>query len=57
MPGAAGLWRDLTDNVNQLASNLTTQVCAIAEVATGVTRGDLSRSVTVKANREVAALS
>ncbi|TGK19318.1 response regulator [Leptospira fluminis] len=57
VPGAAGLWRDLTDNVNQLASNLTTQVRAIAEVATGVTKGDLSRSVTVKAAGEVAALS
>ncbi|TGL27538.1 response regulator [Leptospira wolffii] len=57
VPGAAGLWRNLTDNVNQLASNLTTQVRAIAEVATGVTKGDLSRSVTVKAAGEVAALS
>jgi HAMP domain-containing protein len=41
VPGAAGLWRDLTDNVNQLAANLTTQVRAIAEVATAVTKGDL----------------
>ncbi|XDD52147.1 HAMP domain-containing protein [Leptospira sp. WS92.C1] len=57
VPGAAGLWRDLTDNVNQLASNLTTQVRAIAEVATGVTKGDLSRTVMVKAAGEVAALS
>ncbi|PJZ72006.1 hybrid sensor histidine kinase/response regulator [Leptospira perolatii] len=57
VPGAAGLWRDLTDNVNQLASNLTAQVRAIAEVATGVTKGDLSRSVMVKAAGEVAALS
>ncbi|TGL82171.1 response regulator [Leptospira yasudae] len=57
VPGAAGLWRDLTDNVNQLASNLTSQVRAIAEVATGVTKGDLSRTVMVKAAGEVAALS
>ena len=42
VPGAAGTWRDLTDNVNQLAANLTTQVRAIAEVATAVTKGDLS---------------
>ena len=39
MPGAAGTWKDLTDNVNQLAANLTTQVRAIAEVATAVTKG------------------
>ncbi|EJZ43468.1 hybrid sensor histidine kinase/response regulator [Leptospira licerasiae] len=57
VPGAAGLWRNLTDNVNQLASNLTTQVRAIAEVATGVTKGDLSRTVTIQAAGEVAALS
>ena len=43
VPGAAGTWRDLTDNVNQLAANLTTQVRAIADVATAVTKGDLSR--------------
>ena len=41
VPGAAGIWRDLTNNVNQLAANLTTQVRAIAEVATAVTKGDL----------------
>ena len=46
MPGAAGTWKDLTDNVNQLAANLTTQVRAIAEVATAVTKGDLTRSIT-----------
>ncbi|EMK01776.1 HAMP domain-containing protein [Leptospira sp. B5-022] len=57
VPGAAGLWRNLTDNVNQLASNLTAQVRAIAEVATGVTKGDLSRTVTIQAAGEVAALS
>jgi len=56
VPGAAGLWRDLTDNVNQLAANLTTQVRAIAEVATAVTKGDLTRSISVEAQGEVAAL-
>ena len=49
VPGAAGTWKDLTDNVNQLAANLTTQVRAIAEVATAVTKGDLTRSITVEA--------
>ncbi|WP_425429149.1 HAMP domain-containing protein [Azospirillum thermophilum] len=56
VPGAAGLWKDLTENVNQLAANLTTQVRAIAEVATAVTKGDLTRSITVEAMGEVAAL-
>jgi signal transduction histidine kinase/CheY-like chemotaxis protein/HAMP domain-containing protein len=56
VPGAAGTWKDLTDNVNQLAANLTTQVRAIAEVATAVTTGDLTRSITVDARGEVAAL-
>ncbi len=56
VPGAAGLWRDLTDNVNQLAANLTNQVRAIAEVSTAVTKGDLTRSITVEALGEVAAL-
>jgi signal transduction histidine kinase/HAMP domain-containing protein/CheY-like chemotaxis protein len=56
VPGAAGLWRDLTDNVNQLAANLTTQVRAIADVATAVTKGDLTRSIAVEAQGEVAAL-
>src|SRR2546425_1739016 len=55
-PGAAGLWRDLTDNVNQLAANLTTQVRAIADVATAVTKGDLTRSIAVEAKGEVASL-
>ncbi len=54
--GAAGTWKDLTDNVNQLAANLTTQVRAIAEVATAVTKGDLTRQITVEARGEVAAL-
>ncbi len=57
VPGAAGTWRDLTDNVNQLAGNLTAQVRAISEVATAVTKGDLTRSIiTVEAQGEVAAL-
>ncbi|MBL9099628.1 MAG: response regulator, partial [Myxococcales bacterium] len=56
VPGAAGTWRDLTDNVNQLAANLTTQVRAIAEVATAVTKGDLTRSIAVEALGEVGAL-
>ncbi|MBW8760840.1 MAG: HAMP domain-containing protein, partial [Burkholderiales bacterium] len=56
VPGAAGTWKGLTENVNQLAANLTTQVRAIAEVATAVTQGDLTRSITVEAQGEVAAL-
>jgi CheY-like chemotaxis protein/signal transduction histidine kinase/HAMP domain-containing protein len=56
VPGASGIWRDLTDNVNQLAGNLTTQVRAIAEVSTAVAQGDLTRSITVEAAGEVAAL-
>jgi signal transduction histidine kinase/CheY-like chemotaxis protein/HAMP domain-containing protein len=56
VPGAAGTWKNLTENVNQLAANLTTQVRAIAEVATAVTRGDLSRAIQVKARGEVADL-
>jgi HAMP domain-containing protein len=56
VPGASGTWKGLTENVNQLAANLTTQVRAIAEVATAVTRGDLTRSVTVEARGEVADL-
>ena len=54
MPGAAGTWRDLTDNVNRLAANLTTQLRAIADVATAVTKGDLTRSIQVEAQGEVA---
>ncbi|MCI0603886.1 HAMP domain-containing protein [bacterium] len=53
VPGVAGTWKDLTDNVNLLAANLTTQVRAIADVATAVTRGDLTRSVAVEAMGEV----
>jgi HAMP domain-containing protein/signal transduction histidine kinase/CheY-like chemotaxis protein len=56
VPGAAGTWKDLTDNVNQLAANLTTQVRAIADVATAVTKGDLTRFIQVEARGEVAAL-
>src|SRR4029077_8943318 len=56
VPGAAGTWKDLTDNVNQLAANLTTQVRAIAEVATAVTQGDLTRSIRVDARGEVETL-
>jgi HAMP domain-containing protein/CheY-like chemotaxis protein/signal transduction histidine kinase len=56
VPGTAGIWKDLTANVNQLAANLTTQVRAIAEVATAVTQGDLTRSITVDVRGEVADL-
>ncbi len=56
VPGASGTWRHLTDNVNELAANLTTQVRAIAEVATAVTKGDLTRSIAVAAEGEVAIL-
>jgi HAMP domain-containing protein/signal transduction histidine kinase len=54
VPGAAGTWRDLTDNANRLAANLTTQLRAIADVATAVTKGDLTRSIQVEAQGEVA---
>jgi HAMP domain-containing protein/signal transduction histidine kinase/DNA-binding response OmpR family regulator len=57
VPGAAGIWKALTENVNQLAANLTTQVRAIADVATSVTTGNLTRSIKVEAQGEVAALS
>jgi len=57
VPGAAGTWKALTENVNQLAANLTNQVRAIAEVATAVTQGDLTRAIAVEAQGEVAALS
>src|SRR5438105_2475763 len=56
VPGAAGTWKDLTGNVNLLEANLTTQVRAIAEVATAVTKGDLTRSIQVEARGEVAEL-
>jgi HAMP domain-containing protein/CheY-like chemotaxis protein/GAF domain-containing protein len=56
VPGAAGTWKDLVGNVNLLADNLTNQVRAIAEVATAVTKGDLTRSIQVEASGEVAEL-
>ena len=56
VPGVAGTWKDLTENVNQLAGNLTSQVRAIAEVSTAVTKGDLTRFITVEAQGEVLAL-
>ena len=56
VPGAMGTWRQLTDNVNQLAANLTSQVRAISDVATAVTKGDLTRSIDVQAEGEVALL-
>src|ERR1700677_2199415 len=56
VPGAAGTWKDLTGNVNLLAANLTTQVRAIAEVSTAVTKGDLTRSIQVDTRGEVSDL-
>jgi signal transduction histidine kinase/CheY-like chemotaxis protein/HAMP domain-containing protein len=56
VPGVGGTWKDLTENVNQLAANLTNQMRAIGEVATAVTRGDLSRSIQVEARGEVSYL-
>ncbi|HKU06703.1 MAG TPA: response regulator, partial [Bradyrhizobium sp.] len=56
VPSAAGTWKDLTGNVNLLAANLTSQVRAIAEVATAVTKGDLTRSIQVDARGEMAEL-
>jgi HAMP domain-containing protein len=53
VPGVAGTWKDLTDNVNLLAANLTTQVRNIAEVTTAVARGDLSRKITVDVRGEI----
>jgi HAMP domain-containing protein/signal transduction histidine kinase/DNA-binding response OmpR family regulator len=53
VPGASGTWKDLTENVNQLAENLTTQVRAISEVASAVTKGDLTRTIRVDARGEV----
>src|SRR5207249_4594592 len=55
--GVAGTWKDLTDNVNSMASNLTAQVCNIAEVATAVARGELSRKITVDVRGEILELS
>ncbi len=56
VPGASGIWKNLTENVNQLAQNLTTQVRAISEVASAVTKGDLTRNIRVDAKGEVEAL-
>src|SRR5690242_19208047 len=56
VPGASGTWKDLTENVNQLAQNLTTQVRSISEVASAVTKGDLTRTIRVEAKGEVEAL-
>src|SRR5262249_24087470 len=53
LPGGAGTWKDLTDSVNSMASNLTAQVRNIAEVATAVARGDLSRKITVDVRGEI----
>src|SRR3989442_993561 len=53
VPGVAGTWKDLTDNVNSMAGNLTAQVRNIAEVATAVARGDLSRKITVDVKGEI----
>ena len=53
VPGVAGTWKDLTDSVNSMASNLTTQVRNVAEVATAVARGDLSRKITVNVRGEI----
>ncbi|MGI8335923.1 HAMP domain-containing protein [Actinomadura scrupuli] len=55
--GVSGTWKDLTDNVNVMASNLTGQVRSIAQVATAVAKGDLSQKITVEAKGEVAALA
>src|SRR5216117_3521845 len=57
VPGAAGTWKDLTDNVNFMASNLTTQVRNIAQVATAVAQGDLTQKIEVEAKGEVAELA
>ena len=53
MPGVAGTWKDLTYNVNSMASNLTGQVRNIAEVATAIANGDLSRKITVDVRGEI----
>src|SRR5207253_1415960 len=53
LPGVAGTWKDLTDNVNSMASNLTAQVRNIAEVATAIAGGDLSKKITVNVSGEI----
>ena len=57
MPGVAGVWKDLTDSVNVMATNLTAQVRDIAQVTTAVASGDLSQKITVDARGEVAQLA
>src|SRR5262249_39438109 len=57
VPGVAGTWKDLTDNVNSMATNLTTQVRGIARVVTSVANGDLKRKLAVEAKGEIAALA
>ena len=57
MPGVAGTWKDLTDNVNVMAANLTEQVRGIVKVVTAVANGELTKKLTVNAKGEVAALA
>src|SRR5690606_20809778 len=57
VPGAGGTWKDLTDNVNSMAGNLTSQVRGIAHVVTAVANGDLQRKLVVEAKGEIAALA
>ena len=57
VPGVSGVWKDLTDNVNSMAGNLTSQVRGIAKVVTAVANGDLEQKLTVKARGEIAALA
>src|SRR6202040_286522 len=56
VPGVAGTWKDLTDNVNFMASNLTAQVRNIADVAAAIAKGDLSSKITVEVKGEILAL-
>ena len=57
VPGVAGTWKDLTDNVNLMASNLTDQVRGIVKVVTAVANGDLTKKLVVEAKGEIAALA
>src|ERR671917_642089 len=57
VPGVGGTWKDLTDSVNSMAGNLTSQVRNIAQIVTAVARGDLTQKITVDAAGEVAALA
>src|SRR5205823_2735187 len=57
VPGVAGTWKDLTDNVNMMAANLTNQVRGIADVVTAVAQGNLRRKLTMEAKGEIAALA